>query len=199
MATLTLSLSPSAAPLAGAMSSRRVPLTSNPHAANSPMRAVGGLKDLAKHKRSYANTQREDAYGQPPPDKKQVLDNRTGRPVRSPSKLPRAQSNLVQRMAASHTSTTSRPPIRERTTSKLATTKAAQDEEHKEMWKKHYRAKFPKMVFYFENIPDDVRAKLTKRIGVLGAVSYILPGVPCRSSVLIKLCYSAKSHSSPTT
>lgn len=37
------------------------------------------------------------------------------------------------------------------------------------MWKKHHRAKFPKMVFYFESIPDDIRARLTKRVTYLGA------------------------------
>lgn len=181
MATLTLSISPSTAPLA-AMSSRRVPLSSNPHAANSPMRGPNVLSQLSKQKRSYANTQREEAYGQPPPIKKQVLDNGTGRPVRSPSKLPRAQ-NLVQRTYQPQVSAAVRPQIKERTTSRLATaSRPVQDEEHKEIWKKHYRAKFPKMVFYFENIPDDVRAKLTKRIGILGAVSSSPPSPPWLSS-----------------
>lgn len=152
------------------MSSRRGPLTSNPHAANSPLRAPSALLQNAKAKRSYANAQREEAYGQPPPIKKQVLEDGTGRAVRSPSKLPRSQQ-LPQRTAGQ---ITGRPPIKERTTSRLPTvSKTVQDDEHKEVWKKHYRAKFPKMVFYFESIPDDVRAKLTKRVTYLGAVSLL--------------------------
>jgi regulatory subunit for Cdc7p protein kinase len=169
MATITLS--PTPAPIA-AMSSRRGPLTSNPHAANSPLRAPSALFQNGKVKRSYANTQREETYGQPPPIKKQALEDGTSRAVRSPSKLPRSQQ-LPQRTASQ---VAGRPPIKERTTSRLPTvSRTVQDDEHKEVWKKHYRAKFPKMVFYFESIPDDVRAKLTKRVIYLGAVSPPLP------------------------
>jgi hypothetical protein len=55
----------------------------------------------------------------------------------------------------------------------VTTSRAVQDvDTEKEVWKKHHRAKFPKMVFYFESIPDDIRAKLTKRVTYLGAVRY---------------------------
>jgi hypothetical protein len=40
-------------------------------------------------------------------------------------------------------------------------------------WHTQIRARFPKMVFYFESIPDDVRSKLAKQVGRLGAVSRI--------------------------
>ncbi|KID93055.1 G1/S regulator [Metarhizium guizhouense ARSEF 977] len=145
------------------MSSRRVPLTSNPNVANSPLRGPGSLHAYAKQKRSYANVQREEAYGQPPPVKKQVLEDGTQRAVRSPSKAPRTQV-VVQRSST-------RLVTKDRTTrTTQASARTVQDvDTEKEVWKKHHRAKFPKMVFYFESIPDDIRAKLTKRVNYLGA------------------------------
>ncbi|QLI68619.1 Hsk1-interacting molecule 1 [Metarhizium brunneum] len=145
------------------MSSRRVPLTSNPNVANSPLRGPGSLHAYAKQKRSYANVQREEAYGQPPPVKKQVLEDGTQRAVRSPSKAHRTQV-VVQRSST-------RLVAKDRATrTTQASARTVQDvDTEKEVWKKHHRAKFPKMVFYFESIPDDIRAKLTKRVNYLGA------------------------------
>ncbi|CAH0056413.1 unnamed protein product [Clonostachys solani] len=165
----TVSLSPTPAPVA-IMSSRRGPLTSIPHAANSPMRgAAAAIAAYSKQKRSHANLQREEAYGQPPPNKKQVLENGTHRAVRSPSKLPRSQTTTLPQRGLSST-TTIRGTTRER--GRLSTTSRVVENdpnEQKEVWKKHYRAKFPKMVFYFESVPDDIRAKLTKKVTYLGA------------------------------
>ncbi|WXC64284.1 hypothetical protein SNK03_010090 [Fusarium graminearum] len=156
----TISLSPTPGPIS-AMSSRRGPLTNNPNVANSPLRGVSALAGYAKQKRSYATVQREETYGQPPPLKKQVLDNGVQRPVRSPTRSTRTQV-LVQRG-------TTRPSTKERS-SRTAPTNVARDmDNEKEAWKKHHRAKFPKMVFYFESIPDDVRARLTKKVTYLGA------------------------------
>ena len=162
------------------MSSRRVPLTSNPNVANSPLRGHAALAAYAKQKRSYANLQREEPYGQPPPMKKQALENGQ-RAVRSPVKAgsttaSTSRSNpLLQR-------TIPRPTLKDRVP--RATTQSAaraNDDTDKEVWKKHYGAKFPKMVFYFESIPDDVRAKLTKRVTYLGAVS----NLDCGQSELV--------------
>ncbi|KAG6038954.1 hypothetical protein E4U41_003460 [Claviceps citrina] len=147
------------------MSSRRVPLTNNPNVANSPLRGHSTLNAYAKQKRSYANVQREEAYGQPPPLKKQALDNGSQRLVRSPSRTSSRAQVLVQRTAVA------RPTLKDRAI--RSTQENARDvqgrETEKEAWKKHYRVKFPKMVFYFESIPDDIRAKLTKRVTYLGA------------------------------
>ncbi|KAG6071906.1 hypothetical protein E4U33_003432 [Claviceps sp. LM78 group G4] len=149
------------------MSSRRVPLTSNPNVINSPLRGPTTLNGYAKQKQSYANVQREEAYGQPPPAKKLAIDNASQRVNRSPTKASRAQV-LLQRSAAA------RPALKDRATRTAAQEHARnvqENEVEKEAWKKHYRIKFPKMVFYFESIPDDIRAKLTKRVTYLGAVS----------------------------
>ncbi|KAM5348702.1 hypothetical protein ACJ41O_008526 [Fusarium nematophilum] len=143
------------------MSSRRGPLTNNPNVANSPLRGASALAGYAKQKRSYATIQREEAYGQPPPLKKQVLENGAQRPMRSPTRSTRTQV-LVQRGVA-------RPPAKERSSRPVSTSAARDIDTEKEAWKRHHRAKFPKMVFYFESIPDDIRARLTKRVTYLGA------------------------------
>jgi regulatory subunit for Cdc7p protein kinase len=158
----SVSLSPLPAPIV-AMSSRRGPLTSNPNVANSPLRATSNLAAYAKPKRSYATVQREETYGQAPPVKKQILENGAHRAVRSPTKPASRTNILVQRAPA-------RPLLKERSSRPVTTSRAVQDvDTEKEVWKKHHRAKFPKMVFYFESIPDDIRTKLTKRVTYLGA------------------------------
>ncbi|KJZ74647.1 hypothetical protein HIM_05997 [Hirsutella minnesotensis 3608] len=167
-----VSLSPTPAPIS-AMSSRRAPLTSNPNVVNSPLRGASALASYAKQKRSYATIQREEAYGQPPPIKKQALENGAHRPVRSPSKTTVSRTQILVQRAPATTTRSSTVAARERLSRASNTTSASrggQDvDNEKEMWKKHYRAKFPKMVFYFESIPDDVRAKLTKRVTYFGA------------------------------
>lgn len=156
------------------MSSRRAPLTSNPNVVNSPLRGAAALAGYAKQKRSHATIQREETYGQPPPVKKQALENGSQRSIRSPSKVPVSRNHgLVQRASAAIIrSTTAATKDRvSRAAASQSAARAAQDvDNEKEVWKKHYRAKFPKMVFYFESIPDDVRAKLAKRVTYFGAV-----------------------------
>ncbi|RDA90979.1 hypothetical protein CP533_3110 [Ophiocordyceps camponoti-saundersi (nom. inval.)] len=152
----------SLSPTPAAMSTRRAPLASNPNAANSPLRGASSLPCYAKQKRF----QREDAYVQPPPVKKQALENGSQRAIRSPGRpLPQRAQVLVQRTSTSATRSANKDRI-----SRAASVFSAHDADHeKEAWKKHYKAKFPKMVFYFESIPDDVRAKLTKRVTYFGA------------------------------
>jgi regulatory subunit for Cdc7p protein kinase len=141
------------------MSTRRTPLTNNPNVVNSPLRTAASLAQ-AKQKRSYATVQREDIYGQPPPLKKQTLEAFPQRPPRSPSKSSRA-SGLPQR--------TARPVVRERS----APQQQVQHEnaERIRQWQVEYQSRFPKMVFYFESISEEVRAKLSKQAISLGAVS----------------------------
>ncbi|KAL6866635.1 Dfp1/Him1, central region domain-containing protein [Trichoderma novae-zelandiae] len=152
------------------MSSKRAPLASNPNVANSPLRAPSLLAGFVKPKRPFATVQREEPYGQPPPVKKQALDHGAQRAVRSPSKpIARNPAHIV---IPRNPSAVPRPVVRERAAkaTTASTTRVLQDvDTEKEVWKKHHRAKFPKMVFYFESIPDDIRAKLTKRVTYLGA------------------------------
>lgn len=181
----TLSLSPTPAPLSVcAMStSRRAPLSANPNAANSPLRgsaaaaaALAKQQQLQQQRRSYANVQREEAYGHhPPPSKKQMLDA-VGRSAAS------SRSQSLQQSRAGSTATSARAPLRDRAPVVQRAAAAAVLERHDEKdrdrddveaWTRHHRARFPKIVFYFESVPDDVRAKLAKQVASLGAVRSI--------------------------
>ncbi|EPE25576.1 BRCT [Glarea lozoyensis ATCC 20868] len=157
------------------MSSRRAPLLNNPNAINSPYRPSAAAP--SKQKRSYANIQREDAYGQPPPAKKQMVESRPA--LRTP---PRHQSTHVQGEGRVFTrKSTSQQSAFERKCVVAAREKSAQQtvvkaekttEENLEIiraWQKHYRREFPKFVFYFESVSEEARLKCTKQVVALGA------------------------------
>ncbi|KAH8816148.1 Dfp1/Him1, central region-domain-containing protein [Xylogone sp. PMI_703] len=158
------------------MSGRRVPLSSNPNAVNSPYRAVAAAA-ASKQKRSYAAIQREETFGQPPPAKKQMLESH--QPLKTP---PRQQSNQViyesrhvpRKITVSQPSTFERKSVtvRERQAQQGYAKLDKVTEENLEtirQWQKHYRRIFPKFVFYFESIPEDVRLKCSRQVTMLGA------------------------------
>jgi regulatory subunit for Cdc7p protein kinase len=160
-----------------AMSSRRVPLSSNPNAVNSPYRAVAAAA-ASKQKRSHATIQREDAYGQPPPAKKQMLEVH---PLRTPPRQESTQSSAEGRVFT-RKSNVPQPSaferklvaVREKPSQQIITKADKTSEENLEtirQWQKHYRKIFPTFVFYFESISEDVRLKYTKQVIALGAVS----------------------------
>jgi regulatory subunit for Cdc7p protein kinase len=161
------------------MSTRRAPLSSNPNAANSPLRGAAAAL-AAKQRRSHAEVQREEAYGQPPPAKRQMLDLGGGRAARSP----------VQSKAASARSASQRTTLKTNTADKVAAksnpTRTLSEEELQGLrqWQTQLRARLPSMVFYFESLPDDQRARLTKQVTHLGAVSQLLQdcGPPLRTT-----------------
>jgi len=162
------------------MSGRRVPLTSNPNAVNSPYRAVAAA--VSKQKRSYATTQREEAYGQPPPAKKQMLESH--QPLRTPPRQQSTQSSaegrvFTRKSNAPQQSAFERKCVAVREKPQQTITKAekpsGENLETIRQWQKHYRKIFPTFVFYFESfesIPEDVRLKYTKQVIALGAVSF---------------------------
>ncbi|TVY68772.1 Hsk1-interacting molecule [Lachnellula suecica] len=157
------------------MSSRRVPLSSNTNAINSPYR--GGLGAASKQKRSYATIQREDAYGQPPPAKKQMLD--AHQVLRTPPRQQNTQSSaegrvFTRKSNASQQSSFERKlvAVRDKPAQHVVTRADKTAEENLDQirqWQKHYRKTFPTFVFYFESIPEDVRLKYTKQVIALGA------------------------------
>ena len=158
----TVSLSPSPIP-SSIMSTRRVPLSANPNVANSPVRGIAALTAAAsKQKRSYANIQREEAYGQAPPAKKQMLDNGSQRALRSPTKQP-------SRIAVARGTT--RSYAAENVQQHVGQKPSEEEVDQVRKWQNHQRSRFPKFVFYFESIPDDQRVKLAKQLAQLGAVS----------------------------
>jgi regulatory subunit for Cdc7p protein kinase len=166
-----VSLSPAPISLS-TMSARRVPLSTNQNVANSPIR----ISAAAKPKRSYANLQREEAYAQPPPAKKQMLESGIPRPLKSPQQQ-RVVKSQVTLQTRRNVSTYEGKLARERSAHQQAASNSnstkytEKDLEEIRQWQNHHRTRFPKMVFYFENIPAEVRGKVARQIASLGAVS----------------------------
>jgi len=159
------------------MSSRRGPLSSNPNAANSPFRAVAGA--ASKQKRSYANIQREENYGQPP----QMLDNH--QTLRTPPRHQSAEGRVFHRKPNTSQQSSFEKKLvaarevrdRERPAQHTITKADKTNEENLETirtWQKHTKRLFPKFVFYFESGSEDARLKCTKQVISLGAVSSCL-------------------------
>ncbi|KAK1759627.1 Dfp1/Him1, central region-domain-containing protein [Echria macrotheca] len=158
-----VSLSPTPAHLS-TMSTRR-PLSSNPNAANSPLRGTtASLLGPKLKARSHATMMREEAYGQPPPAKRQMVEHGVQRPVPSPTRS-RAARTVIHRGVT-------------KTVKDAGAERAAQNGEYKpseeevenlRLWQTQIRSRFPNMVFYFESIPDEQRSKLTKQVIHLGA------------------------------
>lgn len=170
-----VSLSPSPHHLSN-MSGRRLPLSSNPNAANSPFR---GAAPAAKQKRSYATIQREEAYGQPPPAKKQMLASHHQDLLKTPPRQHSTQSSLEGRVFTRKSNTSQQSSFEKQC---IAVSEKAQqgakadrnsEEENLESirnWQKHYRKIFPNFTFYFEGVPVDIRTKYSKLVVELGAV-----------------------------
>lgn len=154
------------------MSTRR-PLSSNPNAVNSPYRPTAA----SKTKRSYAHLQREDAYGQAPPAKKQMLDGHTSRTP--PQQIPNQsfpENRILTRKSNTQFSTYERRnAVSAREGAQQSVKKSEktpeQDLETIRQWQKHYQKQFPSFVFYFESVPEEARARYTKQVVALGAVS----------------------------
>lgn len=147
------------------MSTRRIPLSSNPNVANSPVQNhsfAAALNKVRQPKRAYASVQREEPYGQPPPNKKKLLNDGTEQPLRSPVR----QVKVIRR---DHVRA-----YKEEKASQASGSKAAQREDEAarmKRWKTVTRANFPNYVFWFESVPNDQRHKLVKQLNQLGAVS----------------------------
>lgn len=170
------------------MSGRRVPLSTNQNVANSPLRSSALL---AKHKRPAAQVQREEQYGQPPPAKKQIIEGGSQRPIKSPAqqlhRVSRSQipiqtrrnansyENKLAKERSGHHHHQQAVPANPGYTEK--------DVEEIQIWQQHHRARFPKLVFYFEKVPNDAHKKLTKQIAALGAVSLLPYSIPTDSLI----------------
>lgn len=170
MAAVSLSPSPiSSYPSAYTMSSRRVPLSSNINVANSPVRNTSSsfaaaLNKQRLQKRTYASVQREEPYGQPPPNKKKLLNDGTEQPLRSPVRQVKVvRKDIARAYKDEKPSTTSgsKAALREDETARV------------QRWKEATRSNFLHYVFYFESVPNDQRSKFVKQLTQLGAVSSI--------------------------
>ncbi|KAI1416369.1 Dfp1/Him1, central region-domain-containing protein [Hypoxylon sp. FL1857] len=167
-----VSLSPTKAP-PSTMSGRRVPLSSNQNAANSPLRSSALL---AKHKRPSSQVHREEQYGQPPPAKKQIIESTSQRSLKSPSQQPRASKSQIPIQTRRNGNSYESKLAKERAGHHQQQQQAVstnpgyteQDVEDIQVWQQHHRARFPKLVFYFEKVPNDAHKKLAKQIAALG-------------------------------
>ncbi|KAI0532150.1 Dfp1/Him1, central region-domain-containing protein [Xylaria digitata] len=154
------------------MSGRRVPLASNQNVANSPLRTTAALKQ----KRTLAQLAREEPYGQPPPAKKLVLDASTQRVIKSPSqqlRVPKSQIPVQTRRPTNHNtcdtrSTREKAAACHQQAAAPVTEYTEKDIEEIQNWKNHHRARFPKSLFYFDQIPSDVAHRLKRQIAALG-------------------------------
>ncbi|KAK5626325.1 hypothetical protein RRF57_002040 [Xylaria bambusicola] len=143
--------------------------------ANSPLRSTA-----FKQKRTLTQLQREEPYGQQPPAKKLVLDaGGTQRVVKSPSQQLRVTKSQIPVQSRRPTSTSASNACdtrssRERTASRHhqeaanVTEYTEKDIEDIQNWKNHHRARFPKSLFYFDQIPSDVAHRLKRQIAALG-------------------------------
>ena len=160
----------------GVMSTRRAPLANNPNAANSPYRAVATAAQ--KRSREHIDAQEDLFFDQRPPAKRQAVE--IDRPIlRTPTRTHPSQQ--LEGRALNKRPANGQPTAFER---RLLAAKSKQTEpkdkieerqneslDNIRQWQRHYRKAFPYFVFYFESIAEDVRAKCSKAIRTLGAVS----------------------------
>lgn len=175
-----ISISP-LVPSISSMSNRRAPLSNNPNAINSTLRTVSTTTITSKSKRSHATIQREEAYGQPPPAKRQMLESHQS--LRTPARNDLLQSTsigvLSRKDSTLHQTCLERKSLKNRDKSQNAASRQdlslKDDHESIRQWQKHYRKIFPSFVFYFENVSSEVQIKYMKAVMSLGAVSFKFP------------------------
>lgn len=169
------------------MATRRPPLANVPNAVNSPFR---GTQPLAG-KRTRAQLG-ENVYGQPPA-KKQLLEGNTqdtenADPLRRngatvishdkldepftkrssngpPTAFERKLASVREKKPTAHSQQQPQQRVERPNASK------GDNLENVRQWQRHYRRQFPQFVFYFDNLPDDVRLKAIRQVRSLGAVS----------------------------
>jgi len=157
------------------MTTRRVPLSNVPNAANSPFRAIQAA--ASKRSRAQANVLEENIYDEPPPHKKQVIE--FGQPIpRTPP--PRKQSQVAEGRVFNKKPTDSHLtafdqkllPAKDKTAPAhvVKDDKVQDEQEMLRQWQKHYRRAFPDFVFYFESVPEDARRHCSRHLHALGAV-----------------------------
>lgn len=171
------------------MASRRPPLATVPNAINSPFR---GSQPLAG-KRTRAQLG-ENAYGQPPA-KKQLLEATTADgenvdPLRRTGATVISHDKLDEPFSTKRTSTAPPTAFEKKLASVREKKPTAQSQQQQSrvdrpqvakgdnlesvrQWQRHYRRQFPQFVFYFDNVPDEIRLKAIRQVRSLGAVCFV--------------------------
>ena len=187
----------------GTMTNRRIPLSSVPHAANSPVRAVAAAASKRSRPLDFAQ---EVTYGHPPPAKKHIIEVKESQPRTPP---PRRQSSAKEGavfnrgpsgaqltafdkklLAVKDNPAPTKPPRQE--------TVVEESLESVRQWQRHYRKAFPNFVFYFESIPDESRKQISRQIAHFGAVS-LLHLSSCLITLELTYPCSEKRSSFPKT
>ena len=148
-----------------AMATRRVPLANLQNATNSPLRAtaVGG-----KRQRSHASEQRDVLYGQPPTKKPMIeVDDAESRRTGLVRRSGAPTTALTRRLEAARDEKIQKPAPKAVDRTQRATN---ENLDQIRQWQKHYRTQFPRFVFYFESIPEDIKYKVWKQAYALGSV-----------------------------
>jgi regulatory subunit for Cdc7p protein kinase len=162
----------------------RAPLASIPNATNSPHRA---LLHSTKRSRAQANIAQQENE---PAQKRQMVEKDT---PNVPPATPRRKitASTVEGRVFEKGSTNGQPtafqrklvaarergmPLKETKTNEGPT---PQNLETIRQWQKHYRKVFPEYTFYFESIPDDLKARFSRQIANLGAVCSALFSICC--------------------
>jgi regulatory subunit for Cdc7p protein kinase len=159
----------------GAMTTRRVPLSNVPNAANSPFRAIQAA--ASKRSRAQVNALETNLYDEPPPAKKQIIEVEQPIPrTPPPRKQPQATEGRVfnKRPTDSQLTAFDRKLLaaKERTAPArvIKDEKVPDEQEMLRQWQRHYRRVFPDFVFYFESVPEDARRQYSRQLHAFGAV-----------------------------
>ena len=168
---------------------RRVPLSALPNANNNTLPlsgsgANGNNHSGIKRTRSHTGEQRELQYSKSsqnsqPPAKRLMIDGDRGAassrmlPVRKANAIPRPPNSFQKKLEALQVT---KQTHSQRVTSTAADRAQKPTDESLEsirLWQRHYKKAFPQFVFYFENIPEEQRGRVSRQILSLGAVSVL--------------------------
>ena len=166
MAAATICISPLAiVPMAG----RRVPLSTLPNGANSPLHGPSATK-----RGRSAGVLDDPTHDLAPPSKKH-----TGEDGVTNSQTPRKAYLAAAAAANKRDAAAVERRRRQRDAEAAAAGKQerveadSQSLEHVRQWQRHYRKAFPEFTFYFENLPREEKSECSRSIRMLGAVSYM--------------------------
>ncbi|KAI4158664.1 MAG: hypothetical protein LQ342_007243 [Letrouitia transgressa] len=202
--------------------SARKPLASVPNAANSPYRTVSAA--VSKRTRHQIEAQEDLTYNLEPPAKRQNTIHGRLAPRTPPQKpsTQNAEGRIFGKKPTGSQPTAFERRLLEAKENRLPDTKSKNEEqkvdrysriaaeplEEIRQWQKHYRRVFPTFVFYFENPPDELRARHSKFIRTFGAreekffskeVTHIITNRPIPSDSDIKAAYDAHAPSPPAS
>ncbi|KAF2398658.1 hypothetical protein EJ06DRAFT_87248 [Trichodelitschia bisporula] len=155
----TLRVPPSPQPPSN-MAHHRVPLTTLANGPNSPFRS-NAITNV-KRSRTQTTVTLDGSLDNQPPQKKQAIaygENESRRPA-------------VLRKGTYQSVTKAADALNETKPTKQVDKGSKREQDNMEsirQWKRHYRKVFPQIVFFFEGIPKDVHARISRQILTLGA------------------------------